>query len=161
VTSASTAVAAAISASATTAASAALSLGTGLINIECASSDFLTVQGGNSFFTVFGACHLHKSKSTGAASVPIGHDADPVHLPIGFKHSTEVFFRRIEIQVTYEDILHGLASTLSYLREEQVRPKSRAREACYGAGASDQFKCGGSIAVKDKKGSISFFAGSN
>jgi hypothetical protein len=101
---------AAVTTAASTSTAATLGFGPGLINIQGASADLLPVQRSDGFVTLFGICHLDKAKAAGTASVAVGHDADPVHLSIGFKQLTEVFLRSVEIQISDEDILHGRAS---------------------------------------------------
>jgi hypothetical protein len=57
----------------------------------------------------------------------------------------KVFFRSVEIQISHEDILHGLASNAELFERGEFGRRAKP-EGGYAAGASDQFKCGGSIA---------------
>jgi len=84
--------------------------GTRLVDVQFAAAYLAAVQRGDSLFSVFGASHLHEAKAPGAASVPICHDADPVHLPIRLKKLTQFFFRRIEVEIPNKNILQANAS---------------------------------------------------
>ena len=77
-----TAVAATIASTAT----AALGLGASFINIKGAPAHLAPVQCGDRFFTIFGAGHLHESESPRASGIAVGHDANPIHLPVRFEH---------------------------------------------------------------------------
>ena len=77
-----TAVAATIASTTT----ASLGLGASFINIQCAPAHLASVQRGDRFFTIFGAGHLHEPESPRASGVAVGHDADPIHLPVRFEH---------------------------------------------------------------------------
>ena len=80
------ATATAVAATIASAATAALGLGASFINIQCAPAHLASVQCGDRFFTIFGAGHFHESESPRASGVAVGHDANPIHLPVRFEH---------------------------------------------------------------------------
>jgi hypothetical protein len=85
------------------------------IHIQGASADLRAIQCRDRFLSVLGACHLDKAETARASGVPVGHDADPVHLSMHFEKLAQFFFRRVEIQVSNKDVLQASASGVSYL----------------------------------------------
>jgi hypothetical protein len=61
----------------------------GFINVQSAPSDLRTVQGGNGFFSLLVAGHFHETKTARPPGVTVGHDADAIYLPKGFKHLSQ------------------------------------------------------------------------
>src|ERR1700685_1061318 len=88
------------------AASGVFGLRTRLVHIERASAHLRAVQCGDGLFSVFIAGHFHKAESARASGIAVGHDADPVHLPVRLKHLPQFFFRCVKAQISYKDILH-------------------------------------------------------
>jgi hypothetical protein len=84
--------------------------GTRLVDVQFAAAYLAAVQRGDSLFSVFSVSHLHEAKPSGAASVPIRHDTDSVHLPIRLKKLTQFFFGRIEVEISNKDVLQANAS---------------------------------------------------
>ena len=88
----------------------ALRLGTGLIYIKRASPDLAAVERGNRFLAILRVRHLDKAKAARTSGVAIGHDANPVHLSVGFEEVTQFLFCSIEIEIAYKNVLHAIAS---------------------------------------------------
>jgi hypothetical protein len=108
--------AAALTAATPTAATAgAFGFRTRFVYVQCSSTNLRAVQSSDRFLSVLGACHFDKAKSARASSVAIGHDADSIHLAVNFEKLTQLFFGRVEIQVSNKDVLHANASGVSYL----------------------------------------------
>jgi len=79
----------------TTAASAspaALNLGTRFIYVQGAPADLSSVQRCDGFFSVFRARHLHEAESARASGIPVGHNADPVHLSVYLEKLAQFVF---------------------------------------------------------------------
>jgi hypothetical protein len=113
-TTAMSASATALAAISTTTASAtarsALDLGTGFVHIEGASADLGTIECRDGLVTFFSVTHLHEAEAARAAGVPVGHNADAVHLSMGLEKFAQLVFPGIEVQVTDKNIFHGIAS---------------------------------------------------
>jgi hypothetical protein len=109
--------AAALSAATTTtaAASGAFRLGARFVHVQRASADLRSVQSSDRFLSVFGARHLDETKAARTACVPVGEDADTIHLAVHFEQLTQFVLRCIEIQVSHKDVLQASASGVSYL----------------------------------------------
>jgi hypothetical protein len=138
----------AITEAATTAASAtAFSFGARFVHVKCAATNLRSIQSGNRFFTVFVARHLHKTKTTGASGIAVGHNTDPVHLPIRFKELPQLIFIGAEAEIPYKNILHAFSSALLCRSASSIRrtagwadpPENRDR-------SRRTVKCGRSIA---------------
>jgi heme/copper-type cytochrome/quinol oxidase subunit 3 len=82
---------AAISSATATAASTTLYLGTGFVDIERSPTHLSSVQGGDRFVSFFCIRHFHETESARASGVTIGHDADPVYLPMRLEHLPQLF----------------------------------------------------------------------
>ena len=102
----SAAAAAAISASSASA-SAALDLWTRFIHIQGASANLRAVQRRDGLLSVFRTRHLHEAETTRAPGIPVGHDADPVHLPMDLEQLAQFVFRSIEVEVPNENVLQA------------------------------------------------------
>jgi hypothetical protein len=102
----SAAAAAAISASSASA-SAALDLWTRFIHIQGASANLRAVQRRDGLLSVFRTRHLHEAETTRAPGITVGHDADPVHLPMDLEELTQFVFRSIEVEVPNENVLQA------------------------------------------------------
>ena len=89
--------------------------GTRFVYVQSSSTNLGAVQRSDRFLSVLGACHFDKAKSARASSVAIRHDADSIHLAVNFEKLTQLFFGRVEIQVSNKDVLHANASGVSYL----------------------------------------------
>ena len=50
---------------------------------------------------------FHKAEPARAPGVAIGHDADAIHLTMGFEHLPQFFFRSIEVEIPNENILQA------------------------------------------------------
>jgi hypothetical protein len=111
----STTPAALTAATTTTTAAGAFGFGTRFVYVQCSSTNLRAVQRSDRFLSVLGACHFDKAKSARASSVAIRHDADSIHLAVNFEKLTQLFFGRVEIQVSNKDVLHANASGVSYL----------------------------------------------
>src|SRR5271156_653502 len=123
-TAAATTVAAAISAAPSAVAAAAsgvFGLRSRLVHVERASAHLRAVQRSDGLFSVFIAGHLHKAEAARAPGVAVGHDADPVHLPEGFKHLPEFVFRSVKAQVSHKNILHASSPALSCRSASSMR----------------------------------------
>jgi hypothetical protein len=90
--------------------SATLHFRPGLVDVEGASAELSAVEGGNRLFSVFRVRHLHKTEPARAAGVPVGHDADSVYLSVCLEHLAQFFFRRVEVEVSNENVLQANAS---------------------------------------------------
>src|SRR3984893_11317152 len=86
---------------------ATLHLGTRLIYIQRTPAQLAAVKRGDRLLSLFCIRHLHETESARAASVAVGHDADPVYLPVRLEHLTKFVFRRVEVEVPNEDILQA------------------------------------------------------
>ena len=94
-TAAATTVSAAIAASTSAVASTAsgvLGFGAGLVYVECASADLCAIQRRNGFFSILVAGHFYEAEPARASGIAVGHDADPVHLPVRLKHLPQFVF---------------------------------------------------------------------
>ncbi len=92
-TTATAASATAVSSTTTTAsATTALHLRTGFVDVERAAAHLGAVQSGDSFVAFFRVSHFHETESAGTPRITIGHDADPVDLPMRLEHLPQLFF---------------------------------------------------------------------
>src|SRR5262249_59049037 len=83
--------------------------------------------------------HFYESESAGPAGVAVGHDASAVDGAVSFKEAPDRVFRRVEFQVSYEDILHSSSrrfeagrigeGTLAGRRKDAARTLSRTRRS--------------------------------
>jgi hypothetical protein len=97
-------------AAATSTTSATLDLGSGFVDVERASPNLSAVECRDGFIALFGVAHFHKAEAARAAGVAVRHDADAVHLPMGFEKFAQFIFPGIEVEVANENIFHGIAS---------------------------------------------------
>jgi hypothetical protein len=152
---ASTTAATLTTAATTTAAAGTFGFGTRFVYVQSSSTNLRAVQRSDRFFSVLGACHFDKAKSARASSVAIGHDADSIHLAVNFEKLTQLFFGRVEIQVSNKDVLHANASGVSYLSVGASAGKQAGHlSPSWNRGRSDeQSNAGGSIAGKSRAAS--------
>jgi hypothetical protein len=127
-TAAPTAVAAAPAAAVPTSASAVASaasgvfcLRTSLVHVERASAHLRTIQCRDGLLSIVIAGHLYKSETARSPGIPIGHNADPVHLPERLKHLPQLIFRSVKAQVPYENVLHESPLALSCRSASSMR----------------------------------------
>src|SRR5262249_40292804 len=73
-----------------------------LIDVEGAPTEACTVQGGYGLVGSSRVRHLHESKTSRAARIPIRRYVDTFHSSIRFEERTDRIFGRIEIQVAYK-----------------------------------------------------------
>ena len=104
----------AIAASASTGA-ATLGFGTGFVHVERAASQLGAIEGSDCFITLFGVRHFYETETAGAACVAVGHDADAIHLAVGFEEAAQFFFARIEVEVPNKNVFHTMLLGMSYL----------------------------------------------
>jgi hypothetical protein len=110
------ATAAAVSAAATTISPAApptpgtLDLRTRFIHVQGAPANLGAVQRRNSFLSVFRSCHFDEAKAARASGIPVGHDADSVHLSMCLEQLAQFIFRSVEVEVPNKNVLHAIAS---------------------------------------------------
>jgi hypothetical protein len=107
ITSAAAPVSAAAATTISTAAPAALDLWTRFIHIQGASANLRAVQRRDGLLSVFRTRHLHEAEATRAPGIPVGHDADPVHLPMDLEQLAKFVFRSIEVEVPNENVLQA------------------------------------------------------
>jgi hypothetical protein len=88
-------------------ASAALDLGARFVHVQGASANLSAVQSGDGFFSVFSTGHFHKAEAARAPGIPVGHDADAVHLSVYLEEFAQFVFRRVEIEVANKDVLQA------------------------------------------------------
>jgi len=101
------AAAAATISTAASSASAALDLLTRFIHIQGASANLRAVQRRDGLLSVFRTRHLHEAEAPRAPGIPVGHDADPVHLPMDLEQLAKFVFRSIEVEVPNENVLQA------------------------------------------------------
>jgi hypothetical protein len=89
---------------------AAFHLGASLVYVQRASADLAPVESGDGLVSIFRARHFHEPEAAGAASIPVGHDADAVHLPIRREKLAQFFFPGIEVEVANKNVLQANAS---------------------------------------------------
>jgi hypothetical protein len=94
-------------ATAASASTAALNLRTRFIDVQGPPADLSAVQRRYGLFSVFRARHLHEAESARAPGVPVGHNADPVHLPVYLEKLSQFIFRSVEVEVPNENVLHA------------------------------------------------------
>jgi hypothetical protein len=99
--------AAAATISAAASAASALDLWTRFIHIQGASANLRAVQRRDGLLSVFRTRHLHEAEATRAPGIPVGHDADPVHLPMDLEQLAQFVFRSIEVEVPNENVLQA------------------------------------------------------
>jgi hypothetical protein len=126
-TAATTAVPATVASTTTvsTATASALHFRASFIYIEGASADLASVERSDCFVSLFCIGHFHKSETARAAGVPIGHDADAIHLSMRSEQLPQFVFTSVEIQVAHEDIFHANSLKLSYLRASTSAEEQR------------------------------------
>jgi hypothetical protein len=105
-TSTTTTAAESASTSASTAESA-VGFGTGFIDIQRASVQGVTVEGGNGLVRLAFIFHLDECETAGTSGFTIRHDSGTVDLAISFEEAANGLFGSIEIQVAYEYVLHS------------------------------------------------------
>jgi hypothetical protein len=131
---------------------AALNFGASFIYVQGASADLAAVEGCDGFVSLFGVGHFYKPETAGTTGVPVGHDADAIHLSMRCEQLAQFVFPGIEIQIAHEYILHANGLKLSYLRAstsaEEQRLVGRAEKP-----EMANVKCGRSIAGLGFKGS--------
>ena len=86
---------------------AAFHLGTCFVHIQSPSAHLAAVESGDGFFSFFRVRHLYKTEATRTAGIPVGHDADTIHLTIRREQLTQFVFTGIEIQISYENVLQS------------------------------------------------------
>ena len=79
---ATTAAAFASAASASPTAASAFRLGARFVHVQGASADLRAVESRDRLISFLGVRHLDKAKTTRAARVAVGHDADPIYLSV-------------------------------------------------------------------------------
>jgi hypothetical protein len=77
------------------------------IHIQRASANLRAVQRGDCLIALFVIGHFDEAEAAGAASLAVGHNADPIYRTEGFENLPEIFFRGIEIQVPHKNVFHG------------------------------------------------------
>ena len=150
-TAAATTVAAAISAAASAVAptaSGVLSFRTRLVHVQRSSADLRSIQSGDRFFSVLVAGHLDEAEAAGSSSIAIGHNADPVDLPVRLEHLPQFVFRRVKAQVAYENILQASSSALRCRSASSMRRDWQVEETFLEieTGAGEQSNAARSIA---------------
>jgi hypothetical protein len=102
---------------AATAMSAAFHLRSGLVDIQSAAAEINPVKGGNGPFGLAGVGHFHERKTSRPAGIPVRHQADALYGPVLLEKRSDGIFRRAEIQVAYENLLHVISSYLKASRQ--------------------------------------------
>jgi hypothetical protein len=104
-TSAATAKAAA--AAATTATESAVWLGTGFVDVQCASVEGVSIEGGNGLIRLAFIFHFDECETARTPGFTICHDSGAIYLAVPLKEAAYTLFGGIEIQVAYEYVLHS------------------------------------------------------
>src|SRR5579864_2608440 len=109
-TSTTTTAATAISTSATAAKStaSAAGFGPGLVHVQSARSQLVSVHRADGFFGFFVVCHLHKAKASWLAGIAVFQNSHVFHLPVSCKSLPEFIFTDVKIQIAYINILHAI-----------------------------------------------------
>jgi hypothetical protein len=69
---------------------APVSLGASFVDVQCASTQLLAIEGRDGFFCLGGIGHFDESKAARTASVAIGYDADLLDGPVGLKQRPQL-----------------------------------------------------------------------
>jgi hypothetical protein len=104
------AVSSASSAAIATAAPTAFDLGTRLVNVQSTPANLAAVHRCDGFLSIFGARHFDKAEAARSASIPVGHNADAIHLSMSLEKLAQFVFRSVEVKVPNKDVLHANAS---------------------------------------------------
>ena len=110
-----TATTAAASAAISAATATALDLGTRFVHVQGASANLSAVQRGDGLVAFFGVAHFNKAKTAGAASVPVGHNADSIYLSMCFEKLAQLVFGGVEVEIPNENVLQATCLGVSYL----------------------------------------------
>jgi len=98
---------AAAAAAISTTSTAAFDLRTRFIHVQGAPANLRAIKCRDGLLTIFCARHLHEAEAARAPGVPVGHDADPVHLPVYLEQLAQFVFRSIEVEVPNKDVLQA------------------------------------------------------
>ena len=82
----SAAAATATTASEATTATATIGFWTGLVHVDGAYSELRAIECRDCLLSIFVTGHFNETKTTGATSVAIGQNADPVYLAVTLEH---------------------------------------------------------------------------
>jgi hypothetical protein len=91
----------------------AICLGTRLINIQRAATEFFPVQGRDGFLGFASIGHFYEGKSARASGVTIGDHADLIDFAVGFKQCAQLRFRGAVREVPNKKLLHGFPFPVS------------------------------------------------
>jgi len=103
-----TAAAESAAAATTTAAESAVGLGTGFIDVQCASVEGVSIEGGNGLIRLAFIFHFDECETARPSGFAIRHNPGAIHLAVPFEEATNTLFTGIEVQVAYENILHSV-----------------------------------------------------
>jgi hypothetical protein len=90
-----------------TAATAALDFGTRFVHVQGASANLSAVQRRNGFLSIFPTGHFDEAEAARAPGIPVGHDADAVHLSVYLEKLPQFVFRSVEVEVANKDVLQA------------------------------------------------------
>jgi hypothetical protein len=90
-------------------ASAALGLGTRFINIKRAATEFLAVEGRDSFLSFGGIRHFDESKSARSSRVPVSDNTYLIDFSVRLKQRAQLGFGCAVGDVANEKLLHDVS----------------------------------------------------
>jgi hypothetical protein len=88
---------------------AALGLGTGLVDVEGAATEFFSVQGRNRLLRFSGIRHFDESKSARSAGVPVSDNTYLIDFSVGLKQRAQLGFGCAVGDVANEKLLHDVS----------------------------------------------------
>jgi hypothetical protein len=91
----------------------AIGLGTGFIDIQCATAEVFPVQSRDRLLGFAGVGHFYKGKSARTAGVTIGDQADLIDFAVGLKQRAQFRFRSAVREVANKKLLHGFPFPVS------------------------------------------------
>jgi hypothetical protein len=87
-------------------------LGTGFVHFQIATTKFLTIETSNGFGGFFIIRHFDESETARTAGFTIHRHVDAGNLPERFECGPEIALRSLEIEIAYEQTLHGASPVL-------------------------------------------------
>lgn len=111
----------------TTAASAAetpFRFGAGFIDVQGSPVQRVPVEGCNRLIGFPLVGHLDKRKTARTSRVPIRHDSGAIDCAVALKQTAQRLFGSMEVQVTYEDVLHTILLTLKAGSSEREQKRT-------------------------------------
>jgi hypothetical protein len=84
----------------------AIRLGFGFINLQSPATEFAPIQRSDGFLCFARVRHLNKGKTSRAAGVAVGYDANLIHLTMGFEKASQLGLAGAVGQVANVKVLH-------------------------------------------------------